>query len=538
MINQSDPGVTQSIWMHKGAEMPKTGPLAEDLKCDVVVVGAGISGLTTAYILATEGKRVVVLDKGTIGGGESGRTTAHLSNALDDRYYRYLDLHGKEGARLAYDSHRAAIQKIEDIVGEEAIDCGFTRLDGYLYIEKGSEEELDKELQAAHDIGFTGVVKLKHCPVPTLTPGPCLRFPGQAQFDIMPYLAALSEGVINNGGRIFTGTNVNQFEGGPVAKVQTENGFSVVANDLVVATNTPVNDMVAIHTKQFPYRTYAIGVEVPRGSVPLALYWDNLDHYHYVRLAEGKPFKRDEDRGEREKDGDKNRNDRESDYEILIVGGADHKTGQETNPQHRFLDLEDWTRVKFPEAREVVYRWSGQVLEPADYLAFIGRNPGDADNVYIATGDSGHGMTHGTLAGMIISDLIQKRDNKWAALYDPSRSVLKSTKEYFSENLNVAAQYKDLLTPGEVSNPAEVLPGTGRIMRKGLTKVAVYCDESGMRHECSAICTHLGCVVAWNAVENSWDCPCHGSRFDPFGKVIFGPAIKDLAPGEKDIPAL
>jgi Rieske Fe-S protein len=387
------------------------------------------------------------------------------------------------------------------------------------------------------------VVKLKECPVPTLTSGPCLRFPGQAQFNILPYLAGMSHSILNNGGRIFTGTYVTQFEGGSVAKVQTENGFSVMANALVVATNTPVNDTVAIHTKQFPYRTYAIGVRVPKGSVPLALYWDNLDHYHYVRLAEGKAAGRDDDReeveenrAERQEEQAERHHDREADFDILIVGGADHKTGQEDHPGQRFLDLEDWTRLKFPEAREVVYRWSGQVLEPADYLAFIGRNPGDADNVYIATGDSGHGMTHGTLAGMIITDLIQKRENKWATLYDPSRSVIKSTKEYLSENLNVAAQYKDFLTPGQVADPAEVLPGTGRIMRKGLTKVAVYCDAQGVRHECSAVCPHLGCIVAWNEVENSWDCPCHGSRFDPYGKVVFGPAIKDLEPGKQEGP--
>jgi glycine/D-amino acid oxidase-like deaminating enzyme/nitrite reductase/ring-hydroxylating ferredoxin subunit len=502
--------------MHKGADMPETGPLTEDLKCDVVVVGAGISGLTTAYLLAKEGKSVIVLDKGTIGGGESGRTTAHLSDALDDRYYRYIELHGQEGARLASESHRAAIQKIEAIVDDESIDCNFTRLDGYLFVENGSEEELDKELQATHAIGMTDVVKLKECPVPTLTAGPCLRFPNQGQFNVLPYLAAMSHKIVERGGRIFTGTYVNSFEGGPVAKVRTEQGFSVLANALVVATNTPVNDQVAIHTKQFPYRTYAIGVRVPMGSVPTALYWDNLEHYHYVRLAADVEPRREEGR--------------EAEFEVLIVGGADHKTGQGDDPQHKFVELEEWTRLKFPEAKEVVYRWSGQVMEPADYLAFIGRNPGDADNVYIATGDSGHGMTHGTLAGIILSDLILGRRKKWAALYDPSRSVVKSATEYFSENLNVAAQYKDYVTPGEVSEPGEVLPGTGRIMRKGLSKVAVYCDDQGVRHQCSAVCTHLGCIVAWNEVEKTWDCPCHGSRYDPYGKVVFGPAVKDLEP--------
>jgi glycine/D-amino acid oxidase-like deaminating enzyme/nitrite reductase/ring-hydroxylating ferredoxin subunit len=521
MNYKSDTGLTQSIWMHKGADMPQTEPLTQDLKCDVVVVGAGLAGITTAYLLAKEGKKVIVLDKGTIGGGETGRTTAHLSDALDDRYYRYIEVHGKDGARLAWESHRAAIQRIEDIVGEEGIDCRFTRLDGYLYIEEGSEEELDKELQAVHSIGMTKVVKLKHCPVPTLSSGPCLRFPDQAQFDVLPYLANLSHQILNNGGRIFTGTYAVEFEGGPVARVRTQQGYSVMANSLVVATNSPVNDKVSIHTKQFPYRSYAIGVLVPKGAVPQALYWDNLDHYHYVRLAE--PFRNTDGKSRREDD-----NDRSQEHEVMIVGGEDHKVGQDHNPQQRFLALEEWTRRKFPEAGEVVYRWSGQVLEPADYLGFIGRNPGDAQNVYIATGDSGHGMTHATLAGMILTDLILDRDNKWAALYDPARSMRKSPGEFVKENLNTVAQYKDLLTPGEVTSPEEVLPGTGRIIRNGLTKMAVYCDDAGIRHECSAVCPHMGCIVSWNAVEKSWDCPCHGSRFDPYGRVVFGPAIKDL----------
>lgn len=498
--------------------MPETSVLTEDLTCDVCVVGAGISGITTAYMLAKEGKSVIVLDKANIGGGETGRTTAHLSNALDDRYYRYIELHGKDGARLAYESHTAAIDCIEQIVKDEKIDCGFTRLDGYLFIEQGTEEELNRELQAAHDIGMTQVTKLKSCPVPTLTSGACLRFPDQGQFDVLPYLAALSHKIIANGGRIFTGTDAKSFEGGRVAKVRTAHGLTVTANALVVATNTPVNDIVTIHTKQFPYRTYVIGMRVPKGSVPTALYWDNLDAYHYVRLAQGV--------------GPEGAAESAGDYDVLIVGGADHKTGQDDQPGQQFLRLEEWTRVKFPMVTEVVYCWSGQVMEPADYLAFIGRNPGDAENIFIATGDSGHGMTHGTLAGMILTDLILRRENKWAALYDPSRSVMNSATEFFKENLNVAVQYKDFLTPGEVSDPAEVMPGTGRIMRRGLSKMAVYCDEQGVRHECSAVCTHLGCIVSWNMVEKSWDCPCHGSRFDPFGRVICGPAVKNLESGK------
>jgi Rieske Fe-S protein len=289
----------------------------------------------------------------------------------------------------------------------------------------------------------------------------------------------------------------------------------VAANHLVVATNTPINDMVTMHTKQAPYRTYVIGAAVRMGDVPDALYWDMEDPYHYVRLLRGKPGTENQD-----------------DLDLLIVGGEDHKTGQESNLSMRFESLERWMRKHFPMAQDVVYRWSGQVFEPVDGLGFIGRNPGDSDNVYIATGDSGHGMTHGTIAGMLITDLIMGRPNPWEKLYDPARKNAKSVGEFLKENLNVAAQFKDYVTPGDVEDPSEVLPGTGRIMRKGMSKVAVYCDQDGVRHQCSAVCTHLGCVVHWNDVESSWDCPCHGSRFDPFGRVITGPASKDLGPAE------
>jgi nitrite reductase/ring-hydroxylating ferredoxin subunit len=218
-----------------------------------------------------------------------------------------------------------------------------------------------------------------------------------------------------------------------------------------------------------------------------------------------------------------------NDYNVLIVGGEDHKTGQEANEQERLDCLEQWAREKFPMAGDVLYRWSGQVLEPVDSMAFIGRNPGEA-HTYIATGDSGHGMTHGTIAGILITDLILGRPNAWAPLYDPARVKVnvQSGGEFLKENLNVAAQYKDYITPGEVTDAGQVMPGSGNVMRKGMTKVAVYCDLEGKRHEMSAVCPHMGCIVHWNQVEKSWDCPCHGSRFDPLGEVLNGPALKGL----------
>ncbi|WP_242928982.1 FAD-dependent oxidoreductase [Pontibacter vulgaris] len=509
-------GASRSAWMDD-VVMPATQKLSENLTCDVCVVGAGIAGITTAYLLAKEGKRVIVLEAKHIGGGETGRTTAHLANALDDRFTELIKLFGIEGARKAAQSHGDAIDKIEEIIKDLKIDCDFVRVDGYLFANNREQgEDLMKELEAVQQIGWRDVVLRKECPVPTLTGLSCLQFPNQAHFHVLKYLEAVSRAIIDKGGRIYTETRAERFETGAINTVICTDGHAVSANHLVVATNTPVNDWVTIHTKQAPYRTYAIAAKVNAGEVPDALYWDMDDSYHYIRLLKGKA---------------EGVNTEHAGSDLLIVGGGDHKTGQDHHPEKHFAELERWMRLKLPMAGEVTYRWSGQVYEPVDALAFIGRNPGDAE-VYIATGDSGHGMTHGTIAGMLITDLIMGRPNLYEKLYDPGRVSLKSSGEFMKENLNVAAQFKDYVTGGDVDDPMQVMPGTGAIMRKGMTKVAVYCDQDGKRHECSAICPHLGCVVSWNNVESSWDCPCHGSRFDPFGNVINGPALKNLGPAE------
>jgi Rieske Fe-S protein len=291
---------------------------------------------------------------------------------------------------------------------------------------------------------------------------------------------------------------------------------TVSAGAVVVATNVPFIDRVAIHTKQAPYHTYVIGARVQPGSITPALYWDTGDPYHYVRLQRVTNA---------ELGGDN-----EEPVEILIVGGEDHKAGQASDGEDRYARLEGWMRGRFPATREVEFRWSGQVMETQDGLAFIGRNPLDAPNVYVATGDSGMGMTHGTIAGILLTDLIAGRENPWAALYDPSRIRTGAATEWVKENLNVAVQYTSWVTGGEVSSVDEITPNSGAVMRDGLTKVAVFRDEAGELHGCSAVCTHLGCIVAWNASASTWDCPCHGSRFDPYGKVVNGPAKNPLSP--------
>lgn len=495
-----------SIWMAT-AEMPPEPTLATDVRTDICIVGGGIAGLTTAYLLALEGRPVVVLDDGAIGGGMTGRTTAHLTSAFDDRYVEMEKVHGEDGARLIAQSHTAAIDKIEEIVNREKIDCGFERLDGFLFVPPGdSTQVLDDELAASHRAGLS-VELVDKVPIDTFDSGPALRFKNQGQFHPLYYMSALARAIERLGGQIFTQSHATEFEGGSSANVKVQSGAVVRCDSIVVATNTPVNDLVAIHTKQAPYNTYVIGARVPAGSVTRALYWDTPNPYHYVRLQSDIA-------------------DRTS--EILIVGGEDHKTGQANDGDRRYANLERWTRERFPQTGEIEFRWSGEVMEPVDGVAFIGRNPLDADNVFIATGDSGQGMTHGTIAGMLLTDLLQGRQNPWEDLYDPARIRLRALPEFAKENLNVAGQYADLVTPGEVSSVDEIEPGAGAVMRQGVTKVAVYRSESGEVHKLSAICKHLGCVVAWNSTEKTWDCPCHGSRYSALGVVYQGPANSNL----------
>jgi Glycine/D-amino acid oxidases (deaminating) len=506
---KDDSQASTSIWMAT-ANTPSPSRLKESIRTDVCIIGAGIAGLSTAYLLAREGRSVVVLDDGLIGGGMTGRTTAHLSNAYDDRYVEIEKVHGAEAARLTAESHTAAINKISEIVSREKIDCDFEWLDGFLFAHSPDAVELlDDELAAAHRAGLAGVEKVSRAPLSSFDTGAALRFPRQAQFHPLEYLTGLARAITRDGGWIFGETHATKIDGGISARVETSHGPVVTSDVVVVATNTPVNDRVAIHTKQAPYVTYVIGVQVPRGSVTRGLYWDTGDPYHYIRLQS------------------------ENDHDVLIVGGEDHKTGQANDGRERHARLEQWTRERFPQAGEVEFRWSGQVMEPVDGLAFIGQNPLDDENVYIATGDSGQGMTHGTIAGMLLTDLIQERKNGWDDLYSPSRIRLKALPEYASENINVAEQYADYVTAGDIKSESELKPGEGAIMRDGVSKIAIRRDEAGTVHKLSAVCPHLGCVVSWNSTEQTWDCPCHGSRYNAEGRVYQGPANSDLSSVEQ-----
>jgi glycine/D-amino acid oxidase-like deaminating enzyme/nitrite reductase/ring-hydroxylating ferredoxin subunit len=504
-------GSNNSFWIESVSPI-SFSPVYENLETETVIVGGGIAGLSIAYCLAKAGRKVVIVEDGLIGSGESGRTTAHLVNALDDRYYEIENVLGKDAARVAAESHTAAIDFVEKIVNDENIDCDFKRLEGYLFLHPSDKaSSLDDELVATRRAGIATEL-LSHVPGMPAEKGPCLRFPQQAQFHPMKYYKGLADCIIRYGGKIFTESRATEIRKDGV----TANGHGIKAEHVVVATNTPINDLVTMHTKQFPYRTYVIGALVPKNTVPEALWWDTgnlrskwiVDPYHYVRIQAY-----------------------DEQFDLLISGGEDHKTGQaddEHVPEEmRFDKLESWTRHHFPEMRDVVYHWSGQVLEPLDSLAFIGRNPGNK-NTYIATGDSGNGMTHGTIAGMLISDLIQGNQNKWEEIYKPSRITMKVAGDYVHEVGNMAAQYADYVKPGDIESVDELGANQGAIITMGARKVAVYKDELNHVHAYSAVCPHLGCVVQWNSSEHSFDCPCHGSRFTCEGKVVNGPARSDL----------
>jgi len=512
------PSRRPSIWLDVPA--PVTEPLTRDAVCDVCVVGGGIAGLLTAEHLASLGMKVVLLDQSDIGTGETAYTTAQFSTALDDRYLNLERMHGADGARLAAESHRAAIDYAESIALKCGASCGWARLDGYLTVNERyadrRRELLEEERAAAARAGLDPeLVTAPPAPWPAAL-GPALRFGNQGQLHPVRFVRALTSRLLEAGAQVHGRTRAVEIHGGPDAAVETEAGPVVRCAHVVVATNTPSNNLVAVHTKQAGYQTYVCAFRIPGGSLPLAQVWDGLWEddvsYRYIRILPGGAWG-----GEP--------------HDLLLVGGEDHKTGQGPEGDAPFRCLETWTRANFPMAGPVERCWSGEVMEPADGLAYIGHNAVDRKNVYIVTGDSGNGMTHGAIAALLIPDLIAGRENPWATLYDPARKVgLHALADYARENVNTLAQYADWLKRGDVADESEIKPGCGAVIARGLKHIAVYKDGQGACTRLNAMCTHLGGVVRWNEIERTWDCPCHASRFDRSGRVIHGPASTDLKP--------
>ena len=487
--------------------------LNNDSQTDVLIIGGGIAGLTTAYCLSKSGKKIILLEDGYLGSGETGRTTAQISYALDDRYYDLEKFFGHEKTRLAAQSHRQALEWINQTVAEENIPCNFKRVDGYLFLDPtDNPENLGKEFVATQNAGLP-TEQLTGIPGLPANEAECIRYPQQGQFHILKYLKGLADAVVAMGGEIYTQSRAEDI----TKEGAKANGFTIKANHIVVATNTPVNDILTMHTKQFAYRTYVIGAKIPKGQLPYAMWWDTGNQeskwvakpYHYVRLE---PL--------------------DDQYDLLISGGEDHKTGQadeeDVTEEQRYQNLTGWTKQYFPYFDEVAYTWSGQVMEPVDCLAFIGKNPGD-ENIYIITGDSGNGMTHATIGGVLVNDLILGNKNPYEELYSPSRITFRTADDFLSETGNMAYKMvKDWVSGSDLSDAEDLKAGEGGIIASGLKKIAAYRDDAGVLHTCTAVCPHLGGILQWNPDEKSFDCPLHGSRFTTEGVVVNGPAITDL----------
>jgi glycine/D-amino acid oxidase-like deaminating enzyme/nitrite reductase/ring-hydroxylating ferredoxin subunit len=495
---------SRSLWMDAAPEQRPA--LAEDIRTKVLVIGAGISGLSTAYELTRAGVEVVVLDRGSIGTGMTARTSAHLAFESDDFYHELISVRGEDAARQYFESQKAAVDRIEEIAKREAIACDFARLALFFFApDKDGRKHLEKEYEAVQRIGLPNVA-WADAPVAGKTEG-ALRFPDQGRFHPLKYLSGLARAIEAAGGRIHGDTVVSEVEEGDRrVTCKTVSGRTIIAESVVVATNSPFVDRITIHTKQAPYRTYIVTMSIAKSKGPDALIWDTLDPYHYVRRYEG------------------------AREDLLIIGGEDHKTGTADDAKQRLRRLESWARKRFPDVKELRHQWSGQVFEPVDNVQFIGLYPGHK-RIYLVTGDSGSGLTMGVTASLLLSDLIAKRKNPWTQVYDPARKPMTALGTFTKENLGAAKHIVKHLAIKTAAEPTR--RGTGAVIgtRK---KIAAYRDDTGRLHRLSASCTHVGCVVEWNSFERCWDCPCHGSHFAGSGEALQAPAVSPLSQADPE----
>lgn len=479
--------------------------IIKDAEFDVVVVGGGITGLTAAYFLKQSGKRVAVLEKGRIGTGETGHTSAHLAWHIDTRVPDLIKQFGESGAQLVLQANMTAIDAIEMIVEEQEIACEFERVPGYLHgsltEQRDEADALHRDFAAAERLGFSAQY-LEECPVGK----PGVRYPDQALIHPTRYLAGLAEAVQGDGSVIFEESEVSAIEDDPpivrVRDVRLRCGYVVIATHVPLQGATGTTRALLFQTKLYPYSSYVVQARLPVGRLEPGLYWDTSDPYYYTRTRRGH-------------DGD-----------YIIIGGGDHKTGQQTDTDACYRQVERVLHRYWPDA-VVTHRWSGQVIETPDGLPYIGEI---IPHQFSATGFAGNGLTFGTIAGLMATDAVAGVENPWRQLFDPARKVgLRSAGEYLAENVDFPVH----LVAGWIgkwkrASVRSIRPGHGEVLTLKGRKVACYRSEAGELSKVSAVCTHLGCIVAFNDAEQTWDCPCHGSRFTTAGDVIGGPAETTL----------
>ena len=497
---------TEPYWIDS-APIPTSRSIDRDLDADVVVVGGGLVGLTTAFLLAESGKSVVVLDRSRCGQVDTGHTTAHVTMVTDARLSDLVQRFGRPHAQAVWDAGLAAMGQIDAIVRAHEIACSFEWVPGYLHAPKGrankDADDFQGEASLATELGFDAAY-VDDVP---FVGGAGIRFENQARFHPRKYLAALAIAARLEGVTIFEHSDATEFTDEPLSV--TANGHRVRCRDVVIATHNPRVGLASLagatlfQTKLALYTSYAVAGRVPRDTVPDALFWDTADPYRYVRL------------------------DRQRGHDLIILGGEDHKTGQVPDTDACYVRLEEALVEMLPDI-SLTHRWSGQVIETPDGLPYIGRT---TDHQYVATGFAGNGMTFGTMAGMIISDGIMERRNPWAELFDANRTAIRrGIWDYVKENADYPYYLmRSRFAGAEGRSFRSVKPGEGKIIEDRGTKVAAYRHHDGSLSLHSATCTHMSCIVAWNAAEQTWDCPCHGSRFTPEGQVVSGPAEKPLA---------
>ncbi|KAL4914804.1 DAO-domain-containing protein [Aspergillus aurantiobrunneus] len=513
-------GETNPVWTHHlpYSQFPTFPPLTQDLRTDVCIVGSGIAGISAAYELITRGHKVALFEARQVLSGETGRTSGHLSNALDDEYVHIRQKHGNQGAKSAADSHTWAIDRVADIARTLKVECEFRylpayKISAYPWGEKGHVDDvkrMKREVEVAKEAGID-VMYQEGFSISgwdgKIDQRDAVVFAGQATFHPTKYLLGVLDWLRSHPNfECYAGTRVTGIkEKGGDIRVATEAGHTVTAEEVVEATCIPLQKLSVIAEMGY-YRTYCIAVRVPKGLVEDCLIYDTDDPYKYVRFTQC---------------------DERNDY--LVVGGCDHKVGQK-HTAGRFGVLEAWVRERFTRAGAVDYRWSGQIMEPVDHMGFIGKNQG-MEHTYVVTGDSGNGLTHGVLAGRLIADEIEGRENSWAALYNPARtaSIGKSIPSMLKHDLQINSQYKRWVQ-SDVKDIEDIAPGSGGVIHNGMERIAVYKDEQGHEHRMSAVCPHMKGVVCWNDTEKSWDCPVHGSRFSCEGMCVEGPAKGNLRP--------
>jgi glycine/D-amino acid oxidase-like deaminating enzyme/nitrite reductase/ring-hydroxylating ferredoxin subunit len=482
--------------------------LQKNVRVDVLVIGAGITGITAAYLLKKAGLSAALIERERVASIDTGHTTAHLTYVTDVELQELARNFGNDHAQATWDAGAVAIDEIERIVQEEAIECEFTRVPSYVhvYARDFSQKEiysLKKEASLATKLGFDAAY-LKSAPYFNL---PAVRFANQAKFHPRKYLRSLVEKIPGDGSHVFEKSAATEFD---AKKRRAKVNRSWIDFDRVImATNNPLVGLASIieatllQTKLSLYTSYALGGRLPSNTLPEALFWDTREPYDYLRVDQGRGF----------------------DY--IVYGGEDHKTGQKRATQKAFVRLLGRLKKIIPEAH-VDHRWSGQVICTPDGLPYIGEN---AEHQFVATGYCGNGITFGTVGAFMARDWATQRKNPWTNLFAVDRKKIKgATWNYLRENKDYPYyMIKGWITRPEANSVRELKCGQGMIIGSRGKKVAAYRDCTGKLYKLSPVCTHLGCLVRWNPAESTWDCPCHGSRFKPSGEVIAGPAEEALA---------